>query len=91
MRYNEMREELKSFYWHGDEERSKSFAEKCFKIMDEKATPDMSVAAQKLMQYEVIAEEFEPVIFRNSPFYYSYRGNIKFFCILYCILLKYYI
>jgi len=66
-----MREELKAFYWYGDEERSKDFAEKCFRILDSKVTPDMSVTAQKLLQYDVISDEFEPVIFRNSPFYYE--------------------
>ncbi len=71
MNYQELRDELKSFYWSGDEKRSKNFAEKCFSLLDKKATEDMTVTEQKLLQYDVIAEEFEPVIFKNSPYFYE--------------------
>lgn len=70
MRYEKLREELKSFYWQNNrEEPVKAFAEKCWTILDEAVTEDMSVMDQKLLQYEVIVREFEPVIFRNSPFF----------------------
>ena len=71
MRFDQMRKELKAFYWQGDKERSKKFAEKCFALLDGKVTDQMTVLEQKLMQYAVIAEEFEPVIFHYSPFYYE--------------------
>lgn len=66
-----LRNELYDFYLHGDAERSKSFAEKCFAIMDERAKPNMSVVSQKLLQYDVITENFEPKIFPHSPFFYE--------------------
>lgn len=71
MKYSELREELKDFYWTGDVERSKSFAEKCFSVLDKKVTEDMPVIEQKLLQYDVISDLFEPVVFKNSPFYYE--------------------
>ena len=70
MAYEKLREELKDFYWQNNRvEPVKAFAEKCWAILDEAVTEDMSVMAQKLLQYEVIVREFEPVIFRNSPFF----------------------
>ena len=66
-----LRNELYAFYLKGDVERSKAFAEKCFSIMDSRFREDMSVTAQKLLQYDVICEEFEPVIFRHNPFFYE--------------------
>lgn len=66
-----IREELYSFYLRGDGERAQSFAEKCFKIMDERYVEGMSVTAQKLLQYDVIVEEFNPVVFRRVPYFYE--------------------
>ena len=39
--------------------------------MDSRYTEDMSIPQQKMLQYDVIAEEFEPVIFRNAPYYFE--------------------
>ena len=71
MEYSELRKELYSFYLEGDVERSKGFAEKCFAIMDSKYTDGMSVAEQKMLQYNVICEEFQPVIFKHCPFFWE--------------------
>ena len=71
MRFEDMRKELKSFYWNDNGERSAKFAEKCFASLDSKVTNEMSVMEQKLLQYKVIVDEFEPKIFKNSPFYYE--------------------
>ncbi len=67
----ELRKELHDFYLQGDVERARSFADKCFAILDERVEDDMSVTAQKLLQYDVITEEFEPVIFRHAPYFYE--------------------
>ena len=42
-------------------------------IMDKKAAehPDWTPLERKTMQYEVIAENFTPVLFRNSPFFFE--------------------
>ena len=69
--FEDLKQELYDFYLHGDAERSKEFADKCFAIMDERFENGMTVTAQKLLQYDVITEEFDPVIFRNSRFYYE--------------------
>lgn len=71
MKYTDLRDELRAFYSNGDKERSESFAEKCFSIMDSKYQNNMNIAQQKMLQYSVITEEFDPVIFKNSPFYYE--------------------
>lgn len=69
--FKKMREELHGFYLHGDAERSKAFADQCFSIMDARYEEGMTVTAQKLLQYDVIAEQFEPQIFRYNPFFYE--------------------
>ena len=47
-----LKQELYDFYLHGDAERSKEFADKCFAIMDERFENGMTVTAQKLLQYD---------------------------------------
>lgn len=69
MKYTELREELKAFYWSGDEERAKAFAEKCFSVLDKKVTDAMTVTELKLLQYDVICDLFEPILFKHNPFY----------------------
>lgn len=69
--FDELRRELYDFYLHGDAERAKAFADKCYAIMDERFVDGMSVTEQKLLQYDVITECFEPKIFRNTPFFYE--------------------
>ena len=69
--FAETRKELYDFYLHGDAERAKDFADRCFVIMDERFEDGMTVTEQKLLQYDVITEEFEPVIFRTVPYFYE--------------------
>ena len=69
--FDYLKEELYRFYLHGDVERSRTFAERCFAIMDARFCEGMSVTAQKLLQYDVITEEFEPVVFRHAPYFYE--------------------
>ena len=66
-----LRGELYDFYLHGDGERAKTFADKCFSILDASVSDKMSVTQQKMLQYDVITEEFEPVIFPHVPFFYE--------------------
>ena len=66
-----MKQELYDFYLHGDAERARSFAERCFSIMDARATDGMSAMAEKCLQYDVICEQFEPVVFRHNPYFYE--------------------
>ena len=71
MRFQKLRDELYGFYLHGDAERARAFAERCFPIMDGRFLEGMTVTEQKLLQYDVITEEFEPVIFPHCPFYWE--------------------
>lgn len=71
MNEEKIRKELYSFYLRSDAERSRQFAEKCFKIMDGRYRYGMSVTEQKLLQYDVITEQFEPVLFKNVPYFYE--------------------
>ena len=69
--FDDLRNELCDFYLHEDVERAKEFAERCFSIMDDRANDDMTITEQKLLQYDIISENFEPIIFRNLPFFYE--------------------
>ncbi len=71
MKYTELRKELRDYYSDGGGERTESFAQKCFEILDCRVTENMTVMDQKILQYKVISEEFEPKLFLSSPFYYE--------------------
>lgn len=71
MNYTDLRNELYTYYLNGDAERSRKFSDKCFAILDGKVAEGMSVTEQKLLQYDVISEEFEPVIFPSCPYFWE--------------------
>ncbi|MBR5307392.1 MAG: hypothetical protein IKU43_01360 [Clostridia bacterium] len=71
MNYTEMREQLKSFYWEGDDIRAKALADKIFAILDSKKRDGMTPVELKVLQYGVMAEEFVPVIFPTCPYYFE--------------------
>ena len=62
---------LHNFYLHGDAERAKAFADRCFPLMEDRFHEGMSILAQKCLQYDVITETFEPVLFRHAPFFFE--------------------
>ena len=71
MKYERLRQELKSYYWQKSASRAAAFGVRCFSVLNSKVTADMSVMEQKLLQYKVITDELEPVLFADSPFYYE--------------------
>ena len=71
--FGALRAELHGFYLQGDTERAEAFAAHCFAIMEARCDAAMSVTAQKLLQYDVITEEFDPVIFPHTPLFYETR------------------
>ncbi len=72
MKYTDMRQELTAYYQtDGGVSRARAFAKKCFDRLDSEFREGMSITDQKLLQYKVISEEFEPAIFKTSPFYYE--------------------
>ena len=71
MNYNAMREELKKFYYNVSDKNANEFCEACKNKLNALYTEDMSVYDMKLLQYKVISEDFEPIVFEHCPFYYE--------------------
>lgn len=71
MNYLKLREELKDFYWYKVDDMSDDFFVRCTEEMDRDAKEDMSVYEEKMFQYRIITEMFEPELFYESPFYYE--------------------
>ena len=68
-----LREELKAYYFEHSitKQPDRNYKSHLFDIMDKyaAANPGFSAVKLKAAQYEIIAENFCPVIFKNSPFY----------------------
>lgn len=71
MRYLELREELRTFYWTQVNDRAKAFCEACERELDAAWHEELSSYDMKVMQYKLITERFDPVLFEESPFYYE--------------------
>ena len=71
MSFEKMREELSSFYFSGTGERGEAFRERANREMDAQYHAQMNPYEMKTLQYRVIADLFEPVLFYSSPFYYE--------------------
>ena len=71
MNYQNLRDELKEFYWNVADPRSDKFCTDCLKLLDGMYEQNMSVYKMKALQYTVISDMFDPVIFNHSPFYYE--------------------
>ena len=79
MRFIEMREQLKDFYLHYIDDKADEFCVACENILNNNYNSNMSIYDMKLMQYEVITEEFEPQILSKVPFYYE-MGTMISWC-----------
>lgn len=79
MNYQNLRNELKDYYWNKADTRAREFYEECTLVMDNRAEETMSVYEMKVLQYKTITEMFEPVLFSNSPFYYE-TGTMAAHC-----------
>ena len=69
MKYKELRRELREYYSKTSYENAKKYLKEETKRLDEKYKEGMSSYEMKVMQYRVIADMIEPVLFDNSPFY----------------------
>ncbi len=69
----ELQNELKNYYWNSRYEiwKENPWLKSLFRRLDHIAETRKGVSAVELkaVQYEIIAEEFTPVLFRHSPFY----------------------
>lgn len=79
MNYTDLREELKAYYYHKADARAEEFCDLCTSALDEMYEEGMSVFAMKRLQYRVIAEKADPVLFLRSPFYYE-TGTLAAHC-----------
>lgn len=71
MNYYKLRDELKKYYYVTSYKNAERYLNDGLKIFDEKYTDDMSPYEMKAVQYKIITDMIEPVIFENSPFYYE--------------------
>ena len=72
MNFSDIRETLRVFYQtDSNKSRAKALADKCFARLDKLYDPSLNLTELKLMQYDVILDEIDPVIFPNLPFYYE--------------------
>ena len=71
MRFEAMRAELRAYYEHTVNGRAADFCRATTAKLDGLYREGMSVYAQKALQYRVISEELEVVLFANSPFYFE--------------------
>ena len=71
MNYQAMRKELWDFYKEGTGERGEAFREKVYAILDQNYKEEMNPYEMKVMQYQTIADKFDPVLFYTSPYYYE--------------------
>ena len=79
MNYQNLREELKDYYWNKSGNNAKAFYLECTNILNNSLKETMSVYDMKVLQYKTITEKFSPVLFYNSPFYYE-TGTMAGIC-----------
>ncbi|MBR4767803.1 MAG: hypothetical protein IK088_02385 [Lachnospiraceae bacterium] len=71
MGFESLRKEMRSFYGPERDEAAELFCSECAKILDSQYREDMSVFAMKRLQYRVITDRMQPIVFRYNPFYYE--------------------
>lgn len=71
MNYNELREELRMFYWHTVDDMSDEMYRKCMETLDKRYIEGMNSYEMKILQFKTITELFQPHLFKYSPFYYE--------------------
>ena len=71
MGYLSLREELKAYYWEKADESARNFYTRAMAEMDARYQEGMSVFEMKTLQYRTITDLFEPILFKDFPFYYE--------------------
>ena len=69
--FTNLRNELNQYYLKDLPEKVKTYHEKCTLEMDKNYKEGMSVFEMKSLQYRIISEHLDTVIFENCPFFYS--------------------
>lgn len=71
MEFQAMRSELHRYYLHDLTPRADAFCAACERELDALWHPEMSPLEMKRLQYRLITERFEPVLFDTVPFYFE--------------------
>lgn len=73
MNYSKIRECLATYYQNNADENAQRLKTKVYDILDSEyeCAPDCGAYRMKAMQYRVISENIEPVIFPELPFYFE--------------------
>lgn len=71
MRFNELRNELREYYGKISYENANKYLNEGTNKLDGMYKNDMSPYEMKVLQYDVISDMTDPVLFKNSPFYYE--------------------
>ena len=71
MKYNELRNEIKNYYSIVSYENAKKYLEDGTKRLDALYDKNMSAYDMKVLQYRIISDIAEPVLFEYAPFYYE--------------------
>ena len=71
MSYNELREELRHYYSTTSYENAERKLKEGTEKLDSLFVPNMQSYEMKVLQYKVIADIMDPVLFKTSPFYYE--------------------
>lgn len=79
MNLQALKEELKQYYWNEINDQSEEFRKEMYDLLDEQCTPDMNGYQRKALQYKVITEHCQPMLFPHSPFYHE-LGTISAHC-----------
>ena len=79
MKYEKLCKELKEYYLNVSNARAKEFCDLCLEKLDRLYDKSMTPFAMKRLQYRIITENMDPVLFFNSPFYYE-TGTLAGIC-----------
>ena len=79
MNYEKLRKELNDYYLNKSNARAKEFCDRCLEKLDRLYEKSMTPFAMKRLQYRVISEDMDPILFFNSPFYYE-TGTLAGIC-----------
>ena len=71
MTHQALRVELRDYYSRIADQKAADFCTLCLDKLDKAYEENMTPQAMKRLQYRIITEEMEPVLFRNSSFYYE--------------------
>ena len=71
MEYQKLREELKQYYWVDSYANAEKYLKESTEKLDAQYNEKMSTYEMKALQYRVITELMDPVLFPHCPFYYE--------------------